>query len=469
MGVTVLIVDDEIDIQSSLSFALKDEGYEVYTASSPREAQAILADTHIDIGLFDVWFPEGDGIELLKVSHDTYPDVSVVMMSGHGNIELALKSIRLGAYDFLEKPLELEKVLLVLKNAVQSRQLRDENARLLETILKKGQIVGHSPAILGMRSELERESKLSSPLAIVGEPGSGRELSARVLHQISARRAKPFVSVAAISSSADEQKLLIFGAEKGTLIEGRSKALGHRTAGALEAAAEGTLFIENLAAWHTSVIEQLIDVIQGASFSRLGGQQKLKFEARALFSVGSSKGLEALPKLMAFLDGVHQVKIPSLKDRREDTIELAKHFVQEFGSSHGITNIQFSDDLCQWLLSYEWPGNVRELKNLAERMVISAPAKSHFGIDDLPEEFQSLAVTDENDFSKTINVELFKKQTKGSLREWRSVFEKALLQSRLDICDYNVTKTAESLGVERAHLHRKLKNYGLSSSAKDDA
>ncbi|HVJ63725.1 MAG TPA: sigma-54 dependent transcriptional regulator [Bdellovibrionota bacterium] len=468
MSVSVLIVDDEIDIQSSLSFALKDEGYEVFTASSPREALTILAETHIDIGLYDVWFPDGDGIELLKVSHDTYPDVSVVMMSGHGNIELALKSIRLGAYDFLEKPLELEKVLLVLKNAVQSRQLRDENARLLETILKKGQIVGRSPAILGMRSELERESKLSSLLVLNGEPGAGRELSARVLHQISSRRSKPFISVNATVPNAEEQRALLFGAEKGSVVGERSKALQHRIVGALESSGEGTLLVENLPAWQASVLDELAVALREGHFVRLGGHQKIKFEARALFSTSVGAKI-ASGKFQDHLAAAHQVRIPSLKERREDTVELARHFVLEFGSAHGLNReVEFSEDLKGWLLSYDWPGNVRELKNLAERMVIAAPGKSKFGIDDLPEEFQALRISAESDYSTVMHPEMFKKHSQGSLREWRSAFEKALLQARLDAFDHNVTKTAESLGVERAHLHRKLKNYGLNS-AKEDA
>lgn len=459
MSVSVLIVDDEIDIQSSLSFALKDEGYDVVTASSPREALGILAETHVDIGLFDVWFPDGDGIELLKVSHDTYPNVSVVMMSGHGNIELALKSIRLGAYDFLEKPLELEKVLLVLKNAVESRQLRDENARLLETILKKGQIVGHSKAILGMRAELEKESKLSSPLLIVGEAGSGRELSARVLHQISFRRSKPFVTVSATSDLLEDQRVLLFGAEK------NAHSSRHRQVGAFEASGEGTLYIENLSAWHPQVVEEIFEILHGKSFIRVGGTQKLRFEARPLFSLDeSASGLASLKK---FLEGAHKVKIPSLRDRREDTIELAKHFIAEFGASHGLSKVEFDAELESWLLSYDWPGNVRELKNIAERMVISAPGRSHFGIADLPEDLQVLSSRREIDFSHLFNAETFRKFPKGSLREWRSVFEMTLLQARLEACDYNVTRTAESLGIERAHLHRKLKNYGIGSGRED--
>lgn len=459
MTVSVIIVDDEIDIQSSLSFALKDEGYEVVTASSPREAEKILSETHVDIGLFDVWFPDGDGIELLKLSHEKYPNVSVVMMSGHGNIELALKSIRLGAYDFLEKPLELEKVLLVLKNAVESRQLRDENARLLETILKKGQIVGHSKAILGMRSDLERESKLSAPLAIVGEAGSGRELSARVLHQISPRRAKPFVGVSASTDSAAEQRALLFGAEKTV------HRSGLRHVGAIEACGEGTLLIDNIAAWQPEVIGELLAAIQGQAFTRQGGNQKIKFEGRALFSLTSQNLAGQLER--DFVSALHKIEVPSLKERREDTIELAKHFIAEFGASQGLAKIDFAPELESWLLTYDWPGNVRELKNLAERMVISAPGRSHFGIADLPEELQGLALQHEQDFSGALTPEVFKKYPKGSLREWRSVFEKVLLQSRLELCDHNVTKTADSLGIERAHLHRKLKNYGMSSGKED--
>lgn len=453
MSAVVLIVDDEIDIQSSLSFALKDEGYEVLTASSPREAEKILSEIHVDIGLYDVWFPEGDGIDLLKFSHNTYPDVSVVMMSGHGNIELALKSIRLGAYDFLEKPLELEKVLLVLKNAMESRQLRDENARLLETILKKGQIIGHSKSILSMKDEIEKESKLSSPLIIVGEPGSGRELSARVLHQISARRSKPFVSVSPSAAGTEEQRILLFGAEKN--IHNTS----HRHVGACEASGEGTLWIENFEGWSSEVISELFEVLKGKSFSRLGGSQKLKFEARVIFCMTSESLKKHADHL--FLTGCHRVEVPSLKDRREDTVELAKYFISEFSVSVSPKQISFEPELESWFLTYDWPGNVRELKNLTERMVITAPGRVSFGIADLPEEFQAMALVSGFEAVGVFDSELFVKNSQKTLRELRSIFEKSLLQSRIDLFDGNVTKAADSLGIERAHLHRKLKAYGI--------
>jgi len=451
MSISVLIVDDEIDIQSSLSFALKDEGYEVLTASSPAEAEKIIADTHIDIGLYDVWFPDGDGIELLKLTNEKHPDLSVVMMSGHGNIELALKSIRLGAYDFLEKPLELEKVLLVLKNAVESRQLKDENARLLETILKKGQIIGHSPSITSMKQELERESKLPTTVLICGEPGSGRELASRVLHQISTRRAKPFVTVVPSSSDPDQQRVQLFGGEKGALPD-----LQQRVVGALENAGVGSLYIDHLGAWSKDVFAEFLKALDEGFFYRFGSDKKVILDARLLIALSDHEARELNSDLLNSLKKIH---VPALRDRREDTLELALYFAKDFAQP-GDEKISFDESLKAWFLTYDWPGNVREMKNLIERMVISNPTQSEYNLDDLPEELQSSATNNDAKFLELLGESSI---SQGSLRDLRADFEKALIKKRLSENDGNVTKTAESLGIQRVHMHRKLKKYDLGA------
>lgn len=237
----VLIVDDELDIQSSLSFALKDEGYEVLTASSPMDAEKILEQQHVDLGLFDVWFPEGDGMELLELTQKKFPMVSVVMMSGHGNIELALKSVRLGAYDFIEKPLELEKVLVVLRNAAATLELKKENERLVQKIFRKNPFVGESLLIRNLKQQIQKASAALSPVLVLGENGTGKELVARLLHDVSLRKDKPFVGVncAAIPEGLIESEL--FGHEKGAFTGASSRHIGR-----FEQAAAGTLFLDEV-------------------------------------------------------------------------------------------------------------------------------------------------------------------------------------------------------------------------------
>jgi two-component system nitrogen regulation response regulator NtrX len=214
MNFSVLIVDDEIDIQSSLSFALKDEGYEVYTASLPKEAKAILREKTIDVALYDVWFPEGDGLELLKSTRDEFPQIIPVMMSGHGNIELAIKAIRMGAYDFLEKPLELDKVLLVLKNALETKRLKEENQRLSNQILYKAKLIGESSAVGTLKTALYKAALANSPIMLVGENGTGKELCARLLHQLSSRREASYHVLNCGAFAKDQIEIELFGSEK---------------------------------------------------------------------------------------------------------------------------------------------------------------------------------------------------------------------------------------------------------------
>jgi two-component system nitrogen regulation response regulator NtrX len=454
---TVLIVDDEIDIQSSLSFALKDEGYEVFTATLPAQAEEILSREKIDIGLFDVWFPEGDGMDLLKKTRQKNPDTSVVMMSGHGNIELALSAIRTGAYDFLEKPLELEKVLVVLRNASETQKLKEENKRLnLETV-GSADILGNSPSIQNLRNSLDKAAKAQSHVLIQGENGTGKELVARLLHFKGVQQEGPFVALncAAIPETLFESTL--FGHEKGAFTGATQRSYGR-----FEQAAGGTLFLDEISELSLATQGKLLRVLEDKKFERVGGQKSIRAQCRIIAATNRDLSQRVrdgqFREDLFFRLKVLLLTVPPLRERREDIAELTQYFVKKMAIENRRAEPQLTNELLTWFRNYEWPGNVRELRNLIERMLIMSDQESlALGISDLPEELQV-------GFSRDAQGAIFREELSGSLRNLRAQFEKQLIEKRLKEFDQNVTRTSESLGLERAHLYRKLKLYGIQSS-----
>lgn len=361
----VLIVDDEIDIQSSLSFALKDEHYEVITASSPAEAIKIMSTERVDVGLFDVWFPEGDGLELLQYCRKAHPAAVLVMMSGHGNIELALKSIRLGAYDFLEKPLELEKVLVVLRNAFEALELRQQNQRLSEALEKRQQLVGESPLMEQLKKNIARAASAPAPVLILGENGVGKELVARLLHSQSERRAKNFVKVSCASLSENSIEAELFGAT-GML-------------GRCEEAGDGVLFLDEISSLTLSAQAKLLRLLEEKRFERVGGREALAFRARVL--VATNHDLQMAIKEGRFREDLYfrlnvlSLHVPPLRERGADVHLLAQCFLTELAQDYRGAKPEISPELRDWMEHYDWPGNVRELRNLIERMLIMSPAQ----------------------------------------------------------------------------------------------
>ncbi|MBS1983345.1 MAG: sigma-54-dependent Fis family transcriptional regulator [Bdellovibrionales bacterium] len=451
---TVLIVDDEIDIQSALSFALKDEGYDVLTASTPDEAEKILESTAVDIGLYDVWFPVGDGMELLKVTRTKYPESVIIMMSGHGNIELALNAIRLGAYDFLEKPLELEKILVTLRNAAEARALRDQNQHLIRQLMGSGRLIGEGTAIRSLQQNIERAAAASAHVLITGENGSGKELVARLLHQMSPRHDKPFITVncAAIPEPLIEKEL--FGSERDALAPGEP-----RTVGRFEQAGKGTLFLDEISQLSPSAQAKLLRILEERAYERIGGRQMIHAEARVVAATNCDLAAEIkagrFREDLFFRLNVLSIAVPPLRERRDDIPSLANHFLDVLSRDNGRVRPELRPELIAWMQSYDWPGNVRELRNLIERMLIMGRDQNSLGLADLPEELQSVGAPSGPVPSQSLI------NAPGTLRELRAQFEKFVLEDRLGKLGGNVTKAAESLGVERAHLHRKMKQYGL--------
>ncbi len=459
MSQTVLIVDDELDIQSSLSLALRDEGYHVLVATLPEDALEILNKEVVDVGLFDVWFPKGDGIDLLKSVRQKYPRVLPIMMSGHGTIELALSAIRLGAYDFLEKPLELEKVLVVLKNALETRDLRNENERLNQLLFEKGQMLGSSTALSQLKVQIQRAAVASSSVTLVGELGVGKNLCARLLHDLSTRKKQPLVIWSPLSQSEEQLSESLFGTEQS------QNGAPLRKEGALEYVREGTLVISDIEKVPTYLQSRLAETLKTNNFLREGGRQNIPFRGRIV--VATAKPLteeqrfgKISPELYHLLHGI-EIPVPPLRERKEDILEIFDFFLARASADQGLRKAELSTELRSWLLSYDWPGNIRELKNLAERILIQAGEDTTtLSIGHLPEEIQN-AASNPDDF-KSVDFRSLE-DPDGPLRTLRAEFEKSIILQRLHKNGGNVTKTADSLGIERAHLHRKMRTFGIHS------
>jgi len=457
---TVLIVDDELDIQSSLSLALRDEGYHVLVATLPEDALQILNKEVIDVGLFDVWFPKGDGIDLLKTVRQQYPRVLPIMMSGHGTIELALSAIRLGAYDFLEKPLELEKVLVVLKNALETRDLRNENERLNHLLFEKGQMLGSSQALSQLKAQIQRASVASGSVTLSGELGVGKNLCARLLHDLSPRKKQPLVIWSPLSQSDESISESLFGTEHS------QNGAPVRKEGALEYVREGTLVISDIEKIPMYLQSRLAETLKTTSFMREGGRQNIPFKGRIV--VTSARPLseeqrfgKISPEIFHLLHGI-EITVPPLRERKEDILEIFDFFLARASADQGLHKAELSPELRAWLLTYDWPGNIRELKNLAERILIEVSDETKLlSIAHLPEEIQN-ATTNPDDFSGADFRSV--QDPDGPLRHLRAEFEKSIIMQRLHKMNGNVTKTADSLGIERAHLHRKMRHFGIHSS-----
>lgn len=450
----VLIVDDELDIQSSLSFALKDEGYEVRTASSPKEALEVLERESFHVALYDVWFPEGDGMDLLKESLDKFSAMSIIMMSGHGNIELALKSIRMGAYDFLEKPLELEKVLVLLRNACQTSLLKFENKALLKQLYGDINIVALSRSMQHLKTQIDKVAPTPSHVLLSGQSGVGKTLAARYLHHKGDRSQHPFVTVHCAALPEDAWEKELFGYDE---VPGR-----------LELASGGTLYLNSVGELPANAQARLFRVFEEKRFERKGRPQSISLDVRVVAS--SSTHLAEQVAAGKFREDLYfqlkvvALEVPPLADRKEDIDELAKGFLRNVSREHGRPTPDLDPELLQWMKNYDWPGNVRELKNLLERcLILSGPQQKTLGLGDLPEDLGAFTGTGLGD-DGALAGGLEDTALEGPLRQLRARFESHVLKRRLEQCGGNVTKAAESLGIERAHLHRKLKSYGLGAS-----
>jgi two-component system, NtrC family, nitrogen regulation response regulator NtrX len=446
----ILIVDDERAIQKALRGVLEDEGYRVSVAGSATEAVAQLQDETPDLVFLDIWMPGADGLEALAEFKRIRPETAVVMISGHGTIETAVKATKLGAYDFIEKPLSLEKILLAATRALDHGRLERENRDLREQLARGQQIVGRSRLIEELRQQIGIAAPTNGRVLIHGENGAGKELVARAIHAQSARREGPFVEVncAAIPEELIESEL--FGHERGAFTGAVS-----RRRGKFELADGGTLFLDEVGDMSVKTQAKVLRALEEQAFERVGGKDTLRVDVRVL--AASNQNLPDLITQGRFREdlfyrlAVIPIEVPPLRQRTEDIALLVEYFIHLFSGENAKRPKTISVEALAYFLSYDWPGNVRELRNMVERLVIMTPGDV-IAPEALPPPLRP------RDPEATVE----DTQREKTLKEAREAFERAYILSELRAHDWNMTRTAEKLGIERSHLYRKLKTYGIT-------
>jgi two-component system nitrogen regulation response regulator NtrX len=434
----------------ALSAILRDEGYRVTATADGGSAAKEVAKEPPSAVLLDIWMPEQDGMETLRQIRQAAPQVPVIMMSGHGTIETAIKAIKLGAYDYIEKPLSLDKVLLLVKHALETKRLSEENRRLKATITRQLALIGDSPPMTRLKAQIASAAASHSRVLISGENGTGKEVVARLIHANGPRAGGPFVDVncAAIPETLIESEL--FGHERGAFTGATTMKRGK-----FEEADGGTLFLDEVGDMSLPTQAKVLRALQEQRFTRVGGSKTLEVDVRVISA--SNKDLAAAITRGTFREdlfyrlNVIPLAVPPLRERREDIPALVAHFLREIATDQGLTPKSLHPEALDALTRYRWPGNVRELRNTIERLLIMVPGPV-IGPDDLA---SSLGTSSSAGGSAA-------SAGGGSLRDARAAFERDFITRSLQSHDFNVSKTAEALGLERSHLHRKIKMLGIA-------
>jgi two-component system, NtrC family, nitrogen regulation response regulator NtrX len=460
---SILIVDDEAGVRSSLSGILTDEGYVVEAVDSGEACLQALDGKRFDLLLLDVWLPGIDGLETLARVRTLDPEVPVVVISGHGTIETAVKAVRMGAQDFVEKPLALEKTLLAVRNALRQRRLEAENRALKAQVEHRWVMVGESAAIDALRADIARAAPTNGRVLVFGENGTGKELVARNVHHLSLRAGGPFVEVncAAIPEELIESEL--FGHTRGAF----TGALAARK-GKFELADGGTLFLDEVGDMTLKTQAKVLRALQEQRVEPVGGTSSVAVDVRVIAATNKDLELEIrrgnFREDLFFRLNVIPFRVPALRERREDIPLLARHFMAEIASEYGRRPKQISPEAMDLLRLHGWPGNVRELRNTIERLVIMTAGErieaAHLPAPLLSGSPGAAAAA----AAASLPLADF-----GSLAEARDDFEKRYIMKKYQECAGNMSRTAEALGVERSNLYRKMKSFGLLPGRKRDA
>jgi len=445
---SVLIVDDEPAILQSLGGLLSDEGFEILTASNGYEALKIIDKESPDLILLDIWMPGIDGIETLKEIKKDNPYIQVIIITGHGNIETAVKATKLGAFDLIEKPLSIDKVIVSINNALDFRRLEEENRYLRKKTIEKNSISGKSAPTESLRKQIETAAPTETYILITGENGTGKELVARTIHHLSPRANQPLIAVncAAIPEELIESEL--FGHEKGAFSGATTKKIGR-----FEMANNGTIFLDEIGDMSLKTQSKILRVLQEQKFHRVGGSRTLSVDVRVI--AASNKGLEEEIEKGSFREDLYHrlnvipIKVPALRQRRKDIPLLVNIFLAESARQNQTTVKKLTPKALDLLCSYPWPGNVRELKNLLERLTIMVK-KDIIEEIDLPDSYYPGGVK---------RPELVESQflLMDDFKEAKKAFEKEFILKKLHSNNNNITKTAKTIGVGRSYLHKKIK------------
>lgn len=446
----ILVIDDEENIINSISPILKDEGHVVFSGKTGEDAMLSLKINEFDLIILDVWLPDVDGTELLEKIKKLYPEVSVIMISGHGSIDIAVKSTRSGAFDFLEKPPSLDRLITSVNNALEQARLRKENIKLKKKSFVDDEMIGTSRQINKIKDIIRRTAKTNARVLITGESGTGKELVAKAIYQLSNRSDKAFLKMncAAIPDELIESEL--FGHEKGSF----TGALGRRL-GKFELADGGTLFLDEVCDMSLSAQAKVLRVLQEQQFERVGGNETITVDVRVLAAtnVDITKAIEdgRFREDLYYRLNVIPIHVPRLTERQEDLELLVNYFVEKFSLEHGTGEKSITKDGMDFLKLYPWPGNVRELKNILERVVIMVPSEE-IKAPDIKKNL-SPRMSDKGYDINTLS---------GSLKDTREAFEKKYIIASLKKHGGNISVTAKELDIERTNLHRKIKQYNIN-------
>jgi two-component system nitrogen regulation response regulator NtrX len=454
---TILIVDDEEPIRRSLAGVLADEGYEVVTAASGREALDLLPDAQPSLALLDIFMPGMDGIETLSRFREARPEMAVIMVTGHGGIEEAVKSVKLGAYDFITKPPDSARILLSVKNGLEEHRLRQENESLRRSIERRYEIVGDSPAIQALKKQISLAGPTNGRVLIHGESGTGKELVARAIHKASRRAAGPFIEVNCAAIPQDLIESELFGHEKGSF----TGATGMKR-GKFELADRGTIFLDEIGDMSPATQAKVLRVLEGQEFERVGGTKTMKVDVRVI--AASNKDLSEEISKGTFREdlfyrlNVVPIDVPPLRERKEDIPLLVRHFLQEFAAEYGQRPKEIAGDALDLFLRYPWKGNVRELRNFIERMMIMVPGPSISAADVPPPVSRPQPGPPAGE-----GTVLPAAVGHATLREARAAFEREFITRKLKENNGNISKTADEIDVERSNLHRKIKALNIET------
>jgi two-component system nitrogen regulation response regulator NtrX len=461
MASDILVVDDEADIRELVSGILEDEGHRCRLARDSDEALKAVEDRRPHLVILDIWLQGSrlDGLEVLSIIKRVHPDLPVVIISGHGNIETAVTAIKRGAYDYIEKPFKADRLVLVTMRALEASQLKREVRQLKERSIQSAEMIGRSPALNQLRSQIERIAPTNSRVLIRGASGAGKEIAARVLHAKSHRADGPFVVLNAAAMVPDRVEEELFGTE--------DRSGGPRKVGALEEGHGGTLYLDEVADMPLETQGKVLRVLVEQKFLRLGGSQKVSVDVRIISS--TSRDLEREMADGRFREDLYHrlnvvpLRVPSVAERREDIPELIQYFVRQVAQTSGLSPRRIGEDAIAVLQAHDWPGNVRELRNNIERLMILAGGDPDAVItaDMLPEEIGSNVPLPVNGGAEHL--------MSLPLREAREIFEREYLLAQINRFGGNISRTAEFVGMERSALHRKLRALGVSSDQRASA
>ncbi|KJZ20985.1 nitrogen assimilation response regulator NtrX [Loktanella sp. S4079] len=452
----ILITDDERDIRELISDILKDEGYTTRLAGTSDECMAQITKSPPALMILDIWLKDSnmDGIDILKTVKRDYPDVPVVIISGHGNIEIAVAAIKQGAYDFIEKPFNIDQLLVVIRRAMETSRLRRENVALKRGDVASAEMLGDSAAFRALKAQLDKVTKSNGRVMLTGPAGVGKEIAARYIHANSNRSSAPFVTVNSASIEPERMEEVLFGREdSGRGIE----------PGLLEEANGGVIYFDEIADMPLGTQSKILRVLVDQRFQRVGGAEKVQVDLRVVSS--TNRDLPAAIAAGTFREELYHrlnvvpIAVPSLEERREDIPLLAEHFIEVFNKAQGMPLRKLADDARALLQTMLWPGNVRQLKNVIERVLILGENTGDIAARELPS-------AEEGGGSDEGRIVLAGGLATLPLREARELFEREYLLTQINRFGGNISRTATFVGMERSALHRKLKSLGVVTTNK---